>query len=65
MVKSSRQSYILDAASLVDVDLTRFDIADAKNEPGFDNSYDFVLDSNGYVIAVRPRLRRSSPTMPS
>ena len=26
-----RQSYILDAASLVDVDLTRFDIADAKN----------------------------------
>ena len=49
-----RQSYILDAASLVDVDLTRFDIADAKNEPGFDNSYDFVLDSNGYVIAVRP-----------
>ena len=28
-----RQSYILDAASLVDVDLTRFDIADAKNEP--------------------------------
>ncbi len=49
-----RQSYILDAASLVDVDLTRFDIADAKNEPGFDNSYDFVLDSNGYVIAIRP-----------
>ena len=44
----------VDAASLVDVDLTRFDIADAKNEPGFDNSYDFVLDSNGYVIAIRP-----------
>ena len=49
-----KQSFIPDAASLVDVDLTRFDIADAKNEPGFDNSYDFVLDSNGYVIAIRP-----------
>ena len=49
-----RQSYIMDAASLVDVDVTRFDITNAKNEPGFDDLYDFILDSNGYVIAIRP-----------
>ena len=49
-----RQSFIMDAASLVDVDVTRFDITNAKNEPGFDTAYDFILDSNGYVIAIRP-----------
>ena len=49
-----RQSYILDAASLADPDLTHFDINDARNEPGFDTEYDFILDSNGYVIAIRP-----------
>ena len=49
-----RQSYILDAASLADPDLTHFDINDARNEPGFDTAYDFILDSNGYVIAIRP-----------
>ena len=49
-----RQSYILDAASLADPDLTHFDITDARNEPGFDTLYDFILDSNGYVAAIRP-----------
>ncbi|HJB71676.1 MAG TPA: hypothetical protein H9941_12785 [Candidatus Flavonifractor avistercoris] len=49
-----RQSYIMDAASLVDVDVTRFDITNARQEPGFDDLYDFILDSNGYVIAIRP-----------
>ena len=49
-----RQSFIMDAASLVDVDVTRFDIENAKSEPGFDTEYDFILDSNGYVIAIRP-----------
>ena len=49
-----RQSYILEAASLVDVDVTRFDITEARQEPGFDTAYDFILDSNGYVIAIRP-----------
>ena len=48
------QSYILDAASLVDVDVEHFDINAAKTLPGFDTEYDFILDSNGYVVAVRP-----------
>ena len=48
------QSYILDAASLVDVDVNRFIIADAREDVGFDTTYDFILDSNGYVVAVRP-----------
>ena len=48
------QSYILDAASLVDIDIEHFDINDAKKLPGFDTEYDFILDSNGYVVAVRP-----------
>ena len=49
-----RQSYIPDAASMVDVDLTHFDIDNAKKDIGFDTLYDFVLDSAGYVVAVRP-----------
>ena len=48
------QSYILDAASMVDVDITHFDIDDARNIPGFDDAYDFILDSHGYVVAIRP-----------
>ena len=51
------QSYILDAASMVDVDVTRFFIDDPDVEddaPGFDISYDFILDSNGYIVAFRP-----------
>ena len=53
--KTYYQSYILDAASMVDVDLTHFDIdTAAKDVPGFDTTYDFILDSNGYVVAVRP-----------
>ena len=48
------QSYILDAASLVDVDVTRFIIDEARGDVGFDTTYDFILDSNGYVVAVRP-----------
>ena len=49
-----RQSFILDAASLVDVDVTHFDIDDAREMPGFDTAYDFILDSHGYVVALRP-----------
>ena len=49
-----RQSYIPDAAAMVDVDLTHFDIDDAKADIGFDTLYDFILDSAGYVVAVRP-----------
>ena len=49
-----RQSYIPDAAAMVDVDLTHFDIDNAKKDIGFDTLYDFVLDSAGYVVAVRP-----------
>ena len=48
------QSYIPDAASMVDVDMDHFDIDDARDIPGFDTVYDFILDSNGFVVAVRP-----------
>ena len=48
------QSYILDAASMVDVDVTRFLIDVAESEVGFDTTYDFILDSNGYIVAFRP-----------
>ena len=48
------QSYILDAASMVDVDVTRFYIESARTEVGFDTTYDFILDSNGYIVAFRP-----------
>ena len=48
------QSYIPDAASMVDVDMDHFDIDDARDIPGFDTEYDFILDSNGFVVAVRP-----------
>ena len=50
-----RQSYIPDAASLVDPDIEHFDIDEAREMPGFDKRYDFFLDSTGeYVVAVRP-----------
>ena len=48
------QSYIVDAASMVDVDMTRFFIERAREDVGFDTMYDFILDSHGYVVAVRP-----------
>ena len=50
-----KQSFIPDAASLVDVDLTHFEIGKANTTPGFDTAYDFILDSTGeYVVAIRP-----------
>ena len=52
-----KQSFIPDAASMSDVDLTHFDIDDARDDDmvGFDTEYDFILDSTGkYVVAVRP-----------
>ena len=52
-----RQSFIPDAASKVDVELTHFDIDDPDTRteaPGFDDTFDFILDSNGYVVAIRP-----------
>ena len=51
------QSFIADAASKVDVELIHFDIDEPEtrtSEPGFDDVFDFILDSNGYVIAIRP-----------
>ena len=48
------ESYIRDVASDVDVDVENFEIADARNNPGFDDLYDFILDSNGFVVAIRP-----------
>ena len=55
--KEYRQSFIPDAASKVDVELTHFDIDEPETretEPGFDDMFDFILDSNGYVVAIRP-----------
>ena len=50
-----RQSYILDAASLIDVDVEHFDIESAKADIGFSSKWDFILDSTGkYVVAYRP-----------
>ena len=46
-----RHSYILEVASMIDVDIEHFDIKDFRD---FDTEYDFILDSNGYVVAVRP-----------
>ena len=48
------QSYIPDAASMTDVDIDHFDIDEARTLPGFDTEYDFILDSNGFVVAIRP-----------
>ena len=49
-----RMSYIREVLSQVDADVTRFDITNARTEPGFDNTYEFILDSNGYIVAYRP-----------
>ena len=50
-----KQSYIPDAASMSDVDLTHFDIDTARADVGFDDEYDFILDSTGkYIVAFRP-----------
>ncbi len=47
-----KQSYIPDAAAMVDVDVEHFDIEVFRN---FSDTYDFILDSTGkYVVAVRP-----------
>ena len=51
------QSFILDVASIVDVDVENFDIdnKDVRDDaPGFDVRYDFILDSHGYIVAYRP-----------
>ena len=50
-----KQSYILDAITMVDADMARFLIEDAKGDVGFDTKYDFILDSTGsYIVAFRP-----------
>ena len=50
-----KQSYILDTVSLVDADIDHFDITTAKDDIGFSDKYDFILDSTGeYVVAYRP-----------
>ena len=48
------ESHIRDVASDVDVDVENFEDYDAREIPGFDTEYDFILDSNGYLVAVRP-----------
>ena len=48
------ESHIRDVASDVDADVENFADESAKEIPGFDTEYDFILDSNGYLVAVRP-----------
>ena len=48
------ESHIRDVASDVDADVENFEDENARNIPGFDTEYDFILDSNGYLVAVRP-----------
>ena len=48
------ESHIRDVASDVDADVENFEDYNARNIPGFDTEYDFILDSNGYLVAVRP-----------
>ena len=51
------QSFIRDEASDVDVDIEDFDIDASKTRddaPGFDTAFDFFLDSNGFIVALRP-----------
>ena len=55
-----KMSYIREVESQVDADITRFYIEDAGRISGnttgakFETKYDFILDSNGYIIAFRP-----------
>ena len=51
------QSFIRDEASDVDVDVVEFDIDDddtRDDAPGFDTLFDFILDSHGFIVAIRP-----------
>ena len=48
------ESHIRDVASDVDADVENFADENAREIPGFDTEYDFILDSNGYLVAVRP-----------
>ena len=51
-----KMSYIREVESQVDADITRFYIENAGKNNGaqFDTKYDFILDSNGYIVAFRP-----------
>ena len=48
------ESHIRDVASKMDADVENFADEAARTLPGFDDEYDFILDSNGYLVAVRP-----------
>ena len=48
------ESHIRDMASSADADVENFADESAREIPGFDTEYDFILDSNGYLVAVRP-----------
>ena len=55
-----KMSYIREVESQIDADITRFYIEEAgringqSNGAQFETKYDFILDSNGYIIAFRP-----------
>ena len=50
-----KMSYIREVLSLVDADVTRFEISTGKStNADFDTNYEWILDSNGYIVDFRP-----------
>ena len=49
-----RASYIREVLSMVDADVTRFEFDNKVTTAEFDISYEWILDSNGYIVDFRP-----------
>ena len=49
-----RMSYIREVLSMVDADVTRFEFNNTKTSADFDVNYEWILDSNGYIVDFRP-----------
>ena len=49
-----RASYIREVLSMVDADVTRFEFDNKVTTAEFDTNYEWILDSNGYIVDFRP-----------
>ena len=49
-----RASYIREVLSQVDADVTRFEFNNTATTAEFDTNYEWILDSNGYIVDFRP-----------
>ena len=49
-----RMSYIREVLSMVDADVTRFEFNNNATSADFDVNYEWILDSNGYIVDFRP-----------